>query len=174
MGWRGRGILHTSWIFFKIEILFSLSKISSFKSVNIMCVGMAWCHCGTSYFYSRIEKRFACLWICFCFRGCLYSPESSQVSIINPNTKGVWVPPLTKGRGGLIQPSFLITKWVKFSWQHTIVLCCCIQRKVNWSVFFPARAFNFLIPSSDVWLFDHIEYKMIVNKAFMIWKTFIL
>ena len=76
--------------------------------------------------------------------------------------------------GGLIQPSFLITKWVKFSWQHTIVLCCCIQRKVNWSVFFPARAFNFLIPSSDVWLFDHIEYKMIVNKAFMIWKTFIL
>ena len=63
---------------------------------------------------------------------------------------------------------FKMTKWVKFSWQHTIVLCCCIQRKVNWSVFFPARAFNFLIPSSDVWLFDHIEYKMIVNKAFMI------
>ena len=63
-----------------------------------LCV-LAWCHCGTSYFYSRVEKRFACLWICFCFRGCLYSPESSQVSIINPNTKGVWIPPLTKGEG---------------------------------------------------------------------------
>ena len=147
-----------------------------------------------------------CLWICFYFRwGCLYSQESSQVSIINPNTKGSESHLLLRG-GGWFSHHFwpkiwaarskclqcfecliVLDIWMLF-WYISrsqnesnfpddthIVLCCCIQRKVNWSVFFPARAFNFLIPpSADVWLFDHIEYKMNVNKAFMIWKTFIL
>ena len=98
VGWRGRGILHTSWIFFKAIVLKSYFPCPKFHRLNqwTLCV-LAWhgVTAAQATFTQELKKDSPVYESASALDGDVFSPKKVR----NPNTKGVWIPPLTKGEG---------------------------------------------------------------------------